>query len=144
MRSCEWEPIWKNLKNPKSPYSSHYYASNIQMNDFLYSISNGSFFGILQCSVEAPENVKADWRKINFAPIFQKRLITIDQLNPEMQKFYKLSKTKQKPQLTQGFCADKIILSSEYLAFLLECGFVCTEIQWCLEYQRGSLRLFNL
>ena len=137
MRSCEWEPIWHRLKERKSPYSKHFYASEIRKNDLIKTIANGSLFGIIQVSVEAPESVKKDWRKINFAPIFQKRLITADKLSTEMQKFFELNKTKVKPQLTQGFSAEKIILSSEYLAFLLECGFICTEIDWCLEYQRG-------
>ena len=35
--------------------------------------------------------------------------------------------------------AENIILSSEYVKFLLESGFICTDIAWCLEYQRGDI-----
>ena len=96
MRSCEWEIIWKNLNDPKSPYSELFYRPKIQKNDILKAIVNGKFFGILQVSIHAPDHVKADWKKINFAPIFKRMVVNLDQMSSEMQEFFKANKTKIK------------------------------------------------
>ena len=103
MRSCEWEVIWKDLNEPKSPFSELYYSSKIFKNDILKAIVNEKFFGILQVSIHAPDHVKADWKKINFAPIFKRMVVNLDQMSDQMQEFFKANKTKIKGWVSKYF-----------------------------------------
>ena len=54
-----------------------------------------------------------------------------------MAAFFKAYGTKPSKQLTVGYQAKEMSLSTDYLAFLLEIGFKVTKIYWALEYQKG-------
>ena len=105
--------------------------------NILSDIMVGNFYGIVNCSLYASEDCKKDWSRINWPPLFCKAKVDLNDLSLEMRAFYQNYGTKPRNELTQRFAASKITLSTEMIKFLVECGFVVTEINWALQYQRG-------
>ena len=139
MWGCEWQRLRRRLRTRISPFSAFFYERKISSVSILAAIQNETFFGIANCDIYAPDNVKEKYREINFPPLFKRAEHLIEDLEPEMAAFYEAYGTKPSPQLTVGFSADEISLSTDYIKFLLDAGFRIRKLNWALEYQKGNI-----
>ena len=137
MWGCVWNRLKRRLRIQTSPYSEFYYDRKICSENILRAIRNDKFFGLVNCDIFAPDSVKESYKEINFPPLFLRREPKIEDLSEEMRAFYESYGTKPSPQLTVGFSATAMTLSTDYVKFLLEVGFVVSKLYWALEYQKG-------
>ena len=140
---CQWQRLKRRLRIKTSPFSEFYYESEITAENILTAIKNEMFFGIVNCDIFAPDSVKELYKEINFPPLFLRKEPKIEDLSEEMRSFYETYGTKPSPQLTVGYNATAMTLSTDYVKFLLDVGFVVSKLHWALEYQKGNL-IINL
>ena len=131
---CEWEKLKSDIMCSYSPYSSFFYESSISQTNILQAIAKNNFYGFVQCDIQCSSEVKKYWAF--FPPIFKRVLPKFDDLSPSMQNYFVNKKIS--PQLSVGFKAEKILLSTEAIKFYLEQKFEVTNIHFALEYQKGD------
>ena len=141
MWGCQWKQIKRRLRVRESPFSAFYFDRYIPWQNIVAAIQRNVFFGIANVDISAPESVREKYRQINFPPLFKRAEHKIESLSPEMAAFYEAYGTKPTPQLTVGFEAEGMSLSSDYLKFLLDIGFLVKKLHWALEYQKGKLKV---
>ena len=137
---CEWEKLKSDIMF--SPFSSFFYETSISQTKILQAIATNNFYGFVQCDIKCSPEVKKYWAF--FPPIFKRVLPKFDDLSPSMQNYFVNKKIS--PQLSVGFQAEKILLSTEAIKFYLEQKFEVTNIHCALEYQKGyhKNRFFGL
>ena len=133
------ECVWRQEKterfpNPTSKFSKFYYDENITTEKLIEDVLTEDFFGFLNITMSAPEQVRKKFDALDFPPLFKKYQPKKQDLSENMQQFFK---SNLRNQLTVGYNAEKMTLSSELVKFYLREGYVIDEIHWALEYQRG-------
>ena len=88
--------------------------------------------------IRASEECKRKYSELGFPILFKRTCPEIDDLEPKMREFFDSYNHSPSSQLTAGFSADEILLSTDMLTFLLEEGFFVSKIHYAMEYQRGK------
>lgn len=133
---CKWEELKKNKTQKYSPFSKFYYEKNILQERIIDAIKNDEFFGFAEVSIACPEDVKEKWKV--FPPIFQKFKPDFESLGEEIKPFFRKIPSEQ---LSCRFSGENLVLGTDMLKFLILEGFQVTELNWCLEYQKGIFSL---
>ena len=107
-----------------------------------YVINFKNFLTIQIYNPDSSDDCKKDWSRINWPPLFCKAQVRLEELSEEMRAFYRDYGTEPRLELTQRFSATDITLSTEMVKFLVECGFIVTDVSWVLQFQRGIFSNF--
>ena len=138
IRGCQWRKLQKRVTF-SSPFSKFFLQKNIRSEAILSAVFHDEWFGLLECDLMTPENVREKFRKINFGTIFEKVRVTENMVNDEIRS--SLSSHGRKfplePQLTLVFEAKKYLITSETLRLYLSIGIIVTKIHSCIEYQKS-------
>ena len=71
MWECEWWRLHKTTTNVKRHIRENFpYRRSLTERQLLEGINKGNLFGYVQCDVEVPENMRANFA--NFPPFFEK------------------------------------------------------------------------
>ena len=130
--SCKWSQLKKTLDYRKSPFSKFFYQPQISEFDLINAIKNGEFYGFAEISIDCPAEVKEKWSI--FPPIFKKYQPEWEKLCDEIKPFFHNTPSEQ---LTCAFSAKNITMNTDMLKFLMDEGFIISNLNWALEYQRG-------
>ena len=103
------------------------YRRSLAVEQLLEEIKEGKLFGYVQCDIEVPETLRANFA--NFPPIFKKTLVS-KSANADMMKNYAeeerfLSQPQKK--LISSFTLQNGTLITPLLLFYLQLGLVCTK-----------------
>lgn len=139
MRGCIWEKRKNNVVK-RSPYSKFFYSALISQQMLIDAVKEEEFFGFLEIDIFTPDNIKEQFRAVNYATIFNKIAATKEMLSPEMISLCEANNVKfpLKPQLTLVYEAKNYLLTSCMLKYYLEIGMIVTKIHSCIEYQRSQ------
>ena len=103
MTDCEWLRIKAKLPRLTSKYSPFFYSNKISEHDLKAKIKTGEFFGLVNCSITTPPEIKRKFAEANFPPIFKRSCPDLSDLSDSMRDFYTSYNTKPRPQLTVGY-----------------------------------------
>ena len=132
---CEWRKTKKELEEEiTSPFSPFYYDQWITEEKILDAVKNNNFFGFLNVTMRPSEKTRKKFDAVNFPPLFKKMQPKKCDLSQKMRYFFDKDPAKQ---LTVGYDADQMTLSSNLVKFYLDEGFIIKEVHWALEYQKG-------
>ena len=134
--SCEW------MKN-RVIFTKHISAffnrkTLISEQELHNAICNGELFGLVQCDIQSNEETVAKFMRLNFPPIFCHREVTEDLVGDKMKAKLKENKTKfpLAKQLTLGFNASQILITTEQFLFYHKQGMKLFNFGLVIEYQR--------
>ena len=97
-------------------------------------IKRGDFFGVVDCSLEVPEELYPYFE--DFPPIFKNCEVGRDDIGDHMKEFADRHKLLSKPRkmLISSFKLDRGPIVTPLLLFYLEKGLVLTDVFWFLQY----------
>ena len=138
IRECQWRRLEKQVKF-SIPFSKFFLQKNIQSEAILTAVYHDEWFGLLECDLTTPENVREKFRAINFGTIFERIRVSENMVNEEIRSA--LSSHGKKfplpPQLSLVFEAEKYLVTSETLRLYLSIGMIVTKLHSCIEYQKS-------
>ena len=74
MWECEWWRLYKTINTVKQNIGEHFpYRRSLAAEQLLEEIKEGKLSGYVQCDIEVPENLRANFA--NFSPIFKNTLV---------------------------------------------------------------------
>ena len=65
---------------------------------------------MISCAIDASAETRRNYDSMGFAPLFKRSSVEIDQLHPEMRKFFDSYNVQPAEQLTVGYTSDEILL----------------------------------
>ena len=136
-KECEWRKERdERFTNPTSKFSPFYYDENITQEKIVEAVRDDEFFGFLNVTMTASENVRKKYDSVNFPPLFKKFQPKKSDLSKNMQSFFP---APPQNQLTVGYDAENMTLASNLLKFYIKEGYIINTINWAILYQRGNL-----
>ena len=107
----------------------------------LKEIKEGKLFGYVQCDIEVPENLRANFA--NFPPIFKSTLVSKSDIGDLMKNYAEEERILSQPQkmLISSFTLQNGTLITPLLLFYLQLGLVVTERHRFVEYT--PIKCFN-
>ena len=111
------------------------FRGDIQLEEIVSSVSDGSFFGFVKVDLRCPEEVIEKYAELGMPFIFRNIEITPDHLSPTMRALSEINKVNfPARQLCITYHADEILVTSRLLKFYLELGYVVDQIHYAIEY----------
>ena len=113
-------------------YRSH--RRKTKESTLLKAVLENTLFGFLEVDIHVPESLQTYFEEM--PPLFCNTDVIYDDIGPFMQQYVKDQGLTQKPRhlLVSGMKAQKILLSSPYLKWLLQKGLLVTKIYQVIEY----------
>ena len=110
------------------------YKCSLAAEQLLEEINKGKLFGYVQCDIEVPENLRANFA--NFPPIFKNTLVSKSDVGDLMKNYAEEEKLLSQPRkmLISSFTLQNGTLITLLLLFYLQLGLFCTKIQRFVEY----------
>ena len=129
MWECEWWRLYKTTNTLKLHMREHLpYSRSLAAEQLLKEIKEGKLFGYVQCDIEVPENLRANFA--NFPPTFKSTLVSKRDIGDLMKNYAEeerlLSQTRK--MLISSFTLQNGTLITPLLLFSLQLGLVCTRI----------------
>ena len=135
MWECEWWRLYKTTNTVKQHIREHFpYRRSLAAEQLLEEIKKGKLFGYVQCDIEVPGNLKANFA--NFPPIFKNILVSKSDIGDLMKNYAEEEKLLSQPRKTliSSFTLQNRPLITPLLLFFLQLGLVFTKIHRFLEY----------
>ena len=135
MWECEWWRLYKTTNTVKQHIREHFpYRRSLAAEQHLEEIKKGKLFGYVQCDIEVPENLKANFA--NFPPIFKNTLVSKSDIGDLMKNYAEEEKLLSQPRkmLISSFTLQNGTVITPLLLFYLQLGLVCTKIHRFVEY----------
>ena len=135
MWECEWWRLYKTTNTVKQLIREHFpYRRSLAAEQLLEERKRGTFFGYVQCDIEVPENLIANFA--NFPPLFKSTLVSKSDIGDLMKNYAEEEKLISQPRkmLISSFTLQNGTLITPLLLFYLQLGFVCTKIHHFVEY----------
>ena len=142
---CEW--MKKKRENGKvklflqSQMSLLFYQQT-NTSDIIDLVKNNQIFGAIECDIRVPDT----WSRTDitpydyfseFCPIFRTCTVDMNDIGSHMQQFMIDSKMSANPRktLVAGMSADKILLATPLLKFIIDHGLIVTEVYKVIEFE---------
>ena len=135
MWECEWWRLYKTTDTVKQHNREHFpYRRSLAAEQRLEEIKKGKLFGYVQCYIEIPENLRANFA--NFPPIFKNTLVSKSDIEDLMKNFAEEESLLSQPRkkLISSFTLQNGTLITPLLLFYLQLGLVWTKIHHFVEY----------
>ena len=142
IKECEWWRLYKTIKTGRKHIREHFsYRRSLAAEQLLEEIKKGKVFGYVQCDIEVPENLKANFA--NFPPIFKSTLVSKNDFGDLMENYAEEERLLSQPRkmLISSFTLQNGKHINPLLLFYLQLGLVCTKIHRVVEYT--SKKCFN-
>ena len=125
----------KTTNTVKQHIRKHFpYRRSLAAEQLLEEIMKEKLFGYVQCDIEVPENLRANFA--NFPPIFKNTLVSKSDIGDLMKNYAEeerlLSQTRK--MLISSFTLHNGTLITPLLFFFLQLRLVCTKIHHFVEY----------
>lgn len=130
---CEFR---KKLTNSSFEPEALMLRKNIDDEEILSMVLNGTFYGLLKVDIVTPENAQKKFLDLNHPPIFRHISVEHEMIHENFKSFAK-EKYRKFPlhqQLGLTFHATEIILVSPLLRFYLQNGLKVTKIYYFLQF----------
>ena len=110
------------------------YRRSLAAEQLLEEIKKGKLFAYVQCDIEAPENLRANFA--NFPPIFKNTLFSKSDIGDLMKNYAEEERLLSQPRkrLISSFTLQKGKINTPLLLFYLQLGIVFTKIHRFVEY----------
>ena len=135
MWESEWWRLDKTATNVKLHMRENFpYRRSLTEQQLLEGIKKGKHFGYVQCDIEVPENLRANFS--NFPPIFKKTLVSKNDIGDLMKSYAEEEGTMSQPRkmLISSFTLQNGTLIAPLLLFYVQLGLVVTKIHRFVEY----------
>ena len=132
---CDWWRLYKTTNTVKQHIRENFpYRHSLAAEQLLEEIKKGKLFGYVQCDIEVPEKLRANFA--NFPPIFKNTLVSKSDIGDLMKKYAEEERLLAQPQkkLISSFRLQNGTLTTPLLFFFLQLGLVCTKIHRFVEY----------
>ena len=140
--SVHYDPNLAEFVKQRLPpfYQKHKY-DNIKESQLLTAVGNDELYGFLEVDIHVPDHLIEDFKEM--PPLFCNNDVDFEDMGDFMKNYVRENKLSTKPRhlLISGMKAEKILLSSPYLKWLLDHGLVVTKIYQVVEYT--PLRCFE-
>ena len=136
--SCEW--IKNRVSCTKNLSVFFNRKTLISESELHEAICTGKLFGLVQCDIESDDQTIKKFMKLNFPPIFCHREVTEDLVGERIKSLLKENKRKfpLPKQLTLGFHASQILITTEQFLFYHQQGMKLHNFGMVIEYQRDK------
>ena len=134
MWECEWWKPYKKANTVKQHISKHFlYRASLAAEQPLEEIKKGKLFGYVQCDIEVPDNLRANFA--NFPPICWNFLVSKSDIGDLMKNNSEEERLMPQPRkmLIYSFTLQNGTLNTPLLIFYLQVGLVCTKIHRFVE-----------
>ena len=124
-RECEWWRLYKTTDTVKQHIREHFpYRRSLAAEQLLEEIKKGKLFGYVQCDIEVPENLRANFA--NFPPIFKNTLVSKNDIGDLMKNYAEEERLLSQPRkmLIFSFSLHNGALITSLVLFYLQLGFV--------------------
>ena len=131
---CDWWRLYKTTTNVKLHIRENFpYRRSLTEHQLLEGIKKGHIFGYVQCNIEVPENLRANFA--NFLPISKVTLVNKNDIGDLMKTYAEEEGIMSQPQkmLISSFTVQNATLFT-LLLFYLQLRLVCTKIHRFVEY----------
>ncbi len=139
---CEWEEIQKNniiAKNIKEQMMNKKSKISVcSQSRLIKAIKNENIFGILECDINVPINLRKDFDEMT--PIFKNANISINDIGDNMRKYCidnDLMKNSRK-QLIGSYFGEKMWIMSPLAKWYLDKGLEISKIYQFLEFDNNE------
>ena len=132
---CEWWRLYKTTNTVKQHIREHFrYRRSLATEQLLEEIKEGELFGYLQCDIEVPENLKANFAK--FPAISKNTLVSKNDIEDLIKDYAEEERLLSQPRkmLISSFSLQNGALIIPLLLFYLQLGLVVTKIHRFVEY----------
>ena len=121
-------------------YQKHRY-DKVNQDKLLSAVKNDELYGFLEVDIHVPDHLVEVFKEM--PPLFCNSEVDFDDMGNFMQNYLRVNQLSTKPRhlLISGMKAEKILLSSPYLKWLLDHGLQVTHIYQVVEYT--PLRCFE-
>ena len=97
MWECEWWRLYKTTNTVKQHIREHFpYRRSLAAEQLLEEIKKEKLFGYVQCNIEVPENLRANFA--NFPPIFKNTLVSKSDIGDLMKNYAEEEKLLSQPR----------------------------------------------
>ena len=131
----EWWRLYKTTNTVKQHIREHYpYRRSLAAEQLLKEIKKGKLFGYVQCDIEVPKNLRANFA--NFPPIFKNTLVSKNDIGDLMKIYAEEERLLSQPRkmLISSFSSQNGTLITPLLLIYLQFGLVCTNIHRFVKY----------
>ena len=118
MWECEWWRLYKTTNTVKLHIRENFpYRRSITEEQLLERIKKGNVFGYVQCDVEVPENLRANFA--NFPPVFKNILVSKNDIGDLMKTYAEEEGIMSQPRrmLISSFTLQNGTLNTPLLLF---------------------------
>ena len=142
MFECEWMAMKKNnpcirafLQDNDISTFQTCLRGTVTTDIVLDKIRHGEFFGLTQCDIEVPEDLRPHFSEM--PPIFKNVEVSKDDIGAHMHQYCENNKIMSQPRRTLigSFFGKDILLTTPLLQWYLEHGLIVTDIQKVVEYR---------
>ena len=139
---CEWEKIIENEQIAQNIISQRKQkkSQNLEFTEdkLIEHIQNNKIFGIIECDIYVPNNMKKYFRELT--PIFKNVNISIDDIGENMKEYCENNNLMNNPrrQLIGSYFGDKIWIMSPLAKWYLDKGLKISKIYQFLEFEKGE------
>ena len=134
MWDCEWWILYKTTTNVKLHIRENFpYRPSPTEQKLLEGIKKGNLFGYVQCDIEVPEKLRANFS--NFPPIFKNTLVSKNDIGDLMKTYAKEEGIMSQPRkmLISSFTLPNGTLITPLFLFYLQLGIAVTKIHRFIE-----------
>jgi len=139
MWECEWRRMKRSNPNIKNFLAYEFQRpldvyTNLTSEQILTGVLDGSLFGVVECDIEVPEELKDKFSEM--CPIFKNVEISRDDIGEYMKEFAEENDIMSRPRrsLIGSYFGEKILLATPLLKWYLEHGLVVTRVYQVVEY----------
>ena len=124
----------KQFIRPRQPPFYHKHCWMAKESTILNAVLNDNFFGLLEVDIHVPDHLHSYFEEM--PPLFCNTEVKFEDMGTFMQKYVRDHGLSDKPRrlLFSGMRADKIMLSSPYLKWLMQKGLKVTKLHQVVEY----------
>ena len=135
MWECQWWRLYKTFNTVKQHIRQHFPSRlSVAAEQLLEEIKKGKLFGYVQCDIEVPENLRANFA--NFPPIFKNTLVSKSDFGDLMKNYAEEERLLSQPRrmLICSFRLQNGTLITPLLLFYLQLGLVLHKKHCFVEY----------
>ena len=137
---CEWWRFYKATTNVKLHIRENFtYRRSLTEQQFLQGTKKGNLFGYVQCDIEVPKNLRANFA--NIPPIVKNTLVSKNDIGDLMKTYAQQQGIMSQPRkiLMSSFTLQNGTLITLLLLFYLQLGLVVTKRHRFLSTPQGNV-----
>ena len=136
--------IWRIVSSKKTilqvtKNNLHFTCLAISEKQILEAVEDGSFYGLLNVTIETPDDVFQKYKNLGLPFLFQNIDLTEGHLSETMRKLAFANGIKfPRRQLVITYHASEVLLNTDLLKYYLSCGLKVVKIHYGMEYIPGK------